>query len=571
VEYIDRLLNCFSYLSGKIVRSGDLVLMKEIKKTRVAWAIVHKIISHNEENLALIMTHPCSEQYECLTIMKKDSESNWHSVFALNLLGSAISVKDNILQYDSGMKNSQIKKLAEKIVALAGLRWQGKRSLPGIEFIRELLSTEKGPKLQIANAWYDGSYSCGSTENAKTFPFYPLPYDQNMDVHLPWWTISYKDKMIAICNLETDVVITLSGIKYNLKAKKEMAALAVESLLLDCEFCEFNEIIENTRKLLDDYPEWQERYAHYAKDISSNINYIKSVREKFREWSPLRVYMNVTNAKNASTSVKFELRYLGQTVADLIYKQNENEYKLNTAKFDDKNNRDFDCKICLANVKWDGKEAKEFRKYFKNRKAVRKAENNKGNEEHRIESLLLSEFTKQKDKKIPNIKPVTIANLRFPMPTPLCASRHNHIKYSGVNGGGIDILARTGTGGRATNLCIIEVKDENTKKELAKVVMRQALNYATFIHKLLRSNSGQDWWKLFGFGGTIPKKLVLFAVCAMPSVENNDISFKEKELEIEGDLIKLHYLYFEEEQNIVTKIETSLQLELKLSDFSIAE
>lgn len=208
-------------------------------------------------------------------------------------------------------------------------------------------------------------------------------------------------------------------------------------------------------------------------------------------------------------------------MADLIFKD---ELKLDTKKYNELNERDFDCKVFLSKVDWKGNKAKKFRSHFKNREQVRNIETNRGNEEHRIESLLLSEFSKTKDKALPFIKPVAIAKIRFPMPTPLSASNHKQIKYSGIYGGGIDILARTGTGGRATNLCIMELKDENIKKELPKNVIKQALTYATFIRELLRSDSGQDWWKLFGFRGNIPQKLVLFATCVMPSNENNDKS-----------------------------------------------
>ena len=144
------------------------------------------------------------------------------------------------------------------------------------------------------------------------------------------------------------------------------------------------------------------------------------------------------------------------------------------------------------------------------------------------------------------------------MPTPLSASNHNKTKHSGIHGGGIDILARVGTGGRATNLCIMELKDENTKKEPPLVALKQAVIYATFIRELIRSDSGQDWWKLFGFGGKVPRKLVLYAACVMPSNQNNDTSFKGMELDIIGDTIKLHYLYFTELNNKIISIDTSL-------------
>ena len=143
----------------------------------------------------------------------------------------------------------------------------------------------------------------------------------------------------------------------------------------------------------------------------------------------------------------------------------------------------------------------------------------------------------------------------------------NLLKYSG-KGGGIDILTRTGAGGKATRLCIMELKDENKKSEPPKDAMKQAVAYATFIRELLRSDAGEDWWKLFEFGGKIPRSLELYAACVMPSNDNNDYcSFRDMELNItENDTIKLHYLYFTEKKDGRITIEpgnTTLPIKLK--------
>ena len=107
-------------------------------------------------------------------------------------------------------------------------------------------------------------------------------------------------------------------------------------------------------------------------------------------------------------------------------------------------------------------------------------------------------------------------------------------------------------------MCIIEIKDENTRAEPASDAMKQALAYTTFIRELLRSDAGAPWWKLFGFGGEVPAKLVLYAVCAMPHIENADTSFDGMEYDIEGDTIRLHYLYYKEIGNAIKEIYTSL-------------
>jgi len=311
---------------------------------------------------------------------------------------------------------------------------------------------------------------------------------------------------------------------------------------------EFNTVVTETRLKLEENNEWRERYTRYAEDISRNLPFIKSMRRSFREWSPLRVYLNITKAKTAKNSVCFELRYMGQTVAKLIVNKNKG-LTLTTKGYDQSNFSNFDCSISLSDIDWDSPRATEFRSYFKHRTGARKTVNNKKNNEHRLESLFLTEFSKRKNKIIRNIKPVTFSTVRFPMPTPISASNHRIIKYSGYFGGGIDILTRTGTGGKATRLCIIELKDENTLKEPPKEVMKQAIAYTTFIRELLRSDAGPAWWKLLGFGGKIPDTLELYAACLMPSNSCNDNSFGNVKLDVEYDVIKLHYLYFKEEDN----------------------
>jgi len=309
---------------------------------------------------------------------------------------------------------------------------------------------------------------------------------------------------------------------------------------------EFEQEIYKTLVRLKENSEWRERYAGYAKEISRNKPLIEIVRHTFREWSPLKFYLTVTEIKKAKHSVIFNLRYLGQSVANLAGNIDKG-LELSTKGYEKTNMDHFDCDICLSAANWRGEDAKKFRRFFKNRKSPRSADAKRGNEEHRLESLLLTEFSKTKNKALRYIKPVTICGVRFSMPTPIRASNHEDPEYSGIPSGHIDILARTGTGGKATHLCIMELKDENTKGEPPKDAMKQALAYTTFVRELLRSNSGMAWWKLFGFRGEVPEPLELYATCVMPSNDNNDYSFGNMELNIERDIIKLHYIYFTDE------------------------
>ncbi len=179
--------------------------------------------------------------------------------------------------------------------------------------------------------------------------------------------------------------------------------------------------------------------------------------------------------------------------------------------------------------------------------------------------MFLTEFTKKIgiNKIICNIQPVKISGIaRFQMPTPLYGSNIKNIKYAGYGGGGIDILSRIGKS-NTIKLCIMELKDENTVKEPPAKVIHQALAYATFIRELLRSDWGQQWWKIFGFGGKLPQSLELYVTCVMPSRENpadNDRSFADVIVKTNGqDSFHLNYIYFQEKDNKLMGIETSLK------------
>ena len=115
--------------------------------------------------------------------------------------------------------------------------------------------------------------------------------------------------------------------------------------------------------------------------------------------------------------------------------------------------------------------------------------------------------------------------------------------------------------GRATKLCIMEVKDGNTPEERPAKVIMQGLAYAQFVLELLRSASGEKWWHIFGFAGKCPEAIELYVVCVMPSTSNNDTSFEGKVINAapdSNDRFILHYMYFEEVDNKLINITTSL-------------
>lgn len=319
--------------------------------------------------------------------------------------------------------------------------------------------------------------------------------------------------------------------------------------------------------LLSANPEWIERYKKYADEINGNIATLKARKASFHKWNPLYVYLTTSEMKTGG-SIRFSLRYKGQIVGELAvkdeiiccpkYKENKKNFGY-TPSFQGK-------------FPWNSENAREFRKFFSANKPTR-IDCGKKNDEHRYESMLLTCF-EDRNKEIDafkNICPVSvISGVRFPMPTPISASNKKAVTYSRTSKGGIDIFTRTGQG-KATYLNIMELKDENHKGEEPSVVVRQAIAYATFILRLLRSKSGKAWYKLFGFSSTLPDSIKVYATCLMPRGYCEDKSFANHRIYVNktedtvsetltdnSDIIELHYMYFDESDNIVSNVETSL-------------
>lgn len=328
----------------------------------------------------------------------------------------------------------------------------------------------------------------------------------------------------------------------------------------------YSDKAKETLDLLRANPEWIDRYKKYADEISGNVVMLKERKASFHKWNPLYVYLTTSEMKKGG-SISFSLRYKGQEVGKLVVKDEILCYPAY-----ENNSKNFGYTPSFQDeFPWNSENARAFRKFFV--KNPPRIDCGKKNDEHRYESMLLTCF-EDRDKEIDafkHIRPVSvISGVRFPMPTPISASKKDDLKYSGKFGGGIDIFTRTGNG-KATYLNIIELKDENHKGEEPSVVIRQAIAYATFILRLLRSESGADWYKLFGFNSTLPDSIKVYATCLMPKGYCEDKSFANQRIYVDkthdkvsdtlvdnSDVIELHYMYFDEIDNIVSNVETSL-------------
>ena len=318
-----------------------------------------------------------------------------------------------------------------------------------------------------------------------------------------------------------------------------------------------NEKISTALELLEKDDIWKKQYEEYAVLMTEYEEEKTKLSKKFKQWKSLKFYLTVGNAKEGPKSLKISVRHLGQEVAEIRSSAkgvnlvvSEKRQKTN------ENNFEYDKKL---NVPWNSEEAKEFREYLQEKERI---DNGKANEEHRLESLLLTEFLKMssKDKLLCGIQPVTFIGYRFPMPTAITASEiKNGANVIKIGLGHIDILARV-KNGREVNLVVFEVKDKNEEKENVNNLLQQATGYATFLIKLLRSEFGQKWYKILGFNGNLPPKLTVKVCSAMPVKENGEYdTFEKFSLDCGNDKIEYHWLYFKEVDNKIIEMPNNLK------------
>lgn len=314
----------------------------------------------------------------------------------------------------------------------------------------------------------------------------------------------------------------------------------------------YHETVQEVQELLKANPEWESRYAKYMVDLASliNANAVCEAQKKFSVPTPFQLYLPLSMAVHDCSEmlIVFDLRFHGQSVASIyVDTQKDASVMLHikekktvyAALHAVEKNADAEALKKLADAlngvaayDWHSEEAKDFRRIYAELEVALTQNNLRltGQPEHDMESWLLKNYaqTSSAQKEVSYIQPVTMLGSRafFQMPTPIKASNVkkgvDQLAYSRQYGGGIDILARVGSG-RSTTLAVLELKDENKASEVPEYVLCQAVAYATFIQALLRSNCGQQWWEFFGFGGTIPKALKLKAAVVMPYRSNKGV------------------------------------------------
>jgi hypothetical protein len=341
-------------------------------------------------------------------------------------------------------------------------------------------------------------------------------------------------------------------------------------------------VVKDVRTMLANNDEWVDRFAGYAEKIKQNQDKIVEFKKSFNEWKPLYFYMPVISAKDHPH--EFILRYQGQEVATLNAKYDPP--LLSTKVKHVNGNKRFGVRITLEDAEWTSEEAKWFRDAFRqhSERAVVAAKSH----EHALESIFLGELEKQKkedkDTLLCGVRPVKLAGIaRFQMCTPLTASK-SQIDYAGVDGGGIDVLARV-TRGSSTQLCVMELKKDYGSPRQA---MKQALAYGVFLQELLASKSGNDWLEIFGFSGNwkkLPetnwKKLCetkwkklreTIKVCVvMPIGENAPCPCQPMRIETDLGSLEMHYIYLNVDWREHLKEKKILIVKKSTLDQSIAD
>ena len=289
----------------------------------------------------------------------------------------------------------------------------------------------------------------------------------------------------------------------------------------------------------------------YKEDLFERFDsYAEKIQQK--DYSQFRInlpknlnkYINIKQA--ISKNPQISLLYLGQQVAYMDVRKDKNDCDYNIA-INDTVKKYFEDFPEFPNNKfyWKSTDGTNFRQFFDN------TETNKlHSEEHKHESLIISEFekTKSENKSLLNIQPIKIAGqFRFQMASP--------VNGKGEKGmGNIDILARVGRG-ISTNIAIVELK---VSKDYFKNNngIEQVLNYAVSIRELLRkSKANERWIEIFGFGkNRLNRGITFYAVLMVPENLKDQAkslldSFDTKLVKIENDTIQLASIFYKKEDD----------------------
>lgn len=291
---------------------------------------------------------------------------------------------------------------------------------------------------------------------------------------------------------------------------------------------------------------WVDIYKEYALHLIKNRAGFAEARRRFREVTPLHVYLSIGRVKGSKK--EFDLRYLGQSVGTIIVNKDSVQLYVNESQARNSQNYYGYNLGVIKGADWSKSvEAKNFRYFYKvDCKGLPRQK------EHMVESALFSETgkTSSKTKTLCNIQPVSYAGTRIHMKTAVKASEAGKKGTAEISpsGGEIDLLCRRSIkrGRGESRLAVIEIKDENKKSESFNLAMKQAITYGVFVRELIHSDAGELWMDLWGMGNQKKEGFVIDCVVAMPKGETKPGYSKDRikieDNESETDYLELHYM-----------------------------
>jgi len=260
-----------------------------------------------------------------------------------------------------------------------------------------------------------------------------------------------------------------------------------------------------------DNPELVNRHQSWARSVEAGARRLQEARTQFHQWRPLWAYTAVGRVPGGKGRVRFDLRFKGQSVAEVVIARGKVSLEVD-AKKRASNAKYFGVELpghdsSTLKMPWSGsREARDFRKRFV--EVYRhQGEGLPRSPEHAIESLILQELSKRGKADMfggtwtgGGIQPVTLAGCFFQCPTPLSAGKGELNSTDGH----IDVLARV----KAPNLAVWELK--RSGEGLTSNPQQQVLGYALTLLKMLRDGkSGERWYRLMGFKRALPSSLTV--------------------------------------------------------------
>ena len=304
---------------------------------------------------------------------------------------------------------------------------------------------------------------------------------------------------------------------------------------------EYQNTIISIEKQLERNNKWKKLYEGKINKLISNSKLISDSFSKVYVSGDLQKNLQIGKAQNFKddSQVTIDLKYKGISVGcvsiDLSAKPGENAKLFREKEFGDYDKKKNGYKVKKISsgeqqpVNWLDPEARNWRKQFSTGL----------NWATRPEAAIESYMNKRINKVLRYVAPVKLHKNVFQMSSPVGG---NDLSKEGTTitktkSGHIDLLARVKVRPAVYDLMIIELKDEYTDKERPELVIKQAIAYATFIHNLLRSEQGLDWYHFFGFNSAnLPKTLTLHACVMMPKPGDiePDLSFSISDSRLTG-------------------------------------